>query len=710
MAADSPRKTGSLSDSVVFFILPAAVLGLLALTLFFDFLGTQASEIAKLIAEIEIQCKADLWNAVGSMTALNPTVTGNVVCSAYLPKIILFFVLLGLWFVVANLVTLKLFQNIRPRFIRYIIATVVTVLLPIILLFKYFSVIPIGTSLASFPAFAVLIVLETLILQGVFTWRFFRNEQGAPNSAVMMAIFVSSIVIFVAASFLFAYYPANLFDYIGSINTIVLYLLLAYAFLGGLFYYGRATGIPFAAILLIWVFAINALGLNSTHTVEARDVETSQPVGDEQFLRWFQSRRDRPAYTAQDYPVYIVASAGGGIYASMRTAYFLDFLQQKCPAFAHHIFGISGVSGGSLGALAFAAQRESLEEPDLSPCDPAETSETLAGYQPTPILDNFFSKDLISTIIGAGLFPDMLQRIIPWPIDALNRSQAFRKALGENWADALGTTAQESPAVLRKATPRQSPCSEEDFFADCEIGTYWDPAGNIPMLIFNATEVDTGSPVVLSNLDAQYYANSLAARNSPNFEDRSIHLIDGASLSARFPIALPAGFLRGFGATNSIRLVDGGYFDASGLTIAQAMKLALEEIISERNLNASVRIIFLGEKVPSIYDLMAMQQLDQASDRGPRGAEITAHAKALFQARDQRSAETLRQVFRFDPSVLRFQWDWSLGAQSATPCSHVPLAWYLAPCTQRVLKQRLQNAVLDSSDYFNILRSELSPQ
>ena len=45
-------------------------------------------------------------------------------------------------------------------------------------------------------------------------------------------------------------------------------------------------------------------------------------------------------------------------------------------------------------------------------------------------------------------------------------------------------------------------------------------------------------------IDPQYYANSLAARNSPSFDSKSIYLIDAASLSARFPIALPAGFLR----------------------------------------------------------------------------------------------------------------------------------------------------------------------
>jgi hypothetical protein len=44
-----------------------------------------------------------------------------------------------------------------------------------------------------------------------------------------------------------------------------------------------------------------------------------------------------------------------------------------------------------------------------------------------------------------------------------------------------------------------------------------------------------------------------------------------------------------------------------------------------------------------------------------------------------------------------------------TPCSNIPLAWYLAPCTLRVLKVKLQNA-LENSESFETLRTDLSPQ
>ncbi len=179
--------------------------------------------------------------------------------------------------------------------------------------------------------FAVGVIVETLVLQAIFAAYFFRHPGSAIGPISMMTLFITSIVVFVAVSLLFAYYPANLFDYVGSINTIVAYIILAYIFLGGLFYYGRATGMPWAAILLVWVVGINAWGINNSHVVPARDIASTPLKGKQQFLKWLQARRDRAAYATQDYPVYIVASAGGGIYASMRTGLFPRFPAAEMP-------------------------------------------------------------------------------------------------------------------------------------------------------------------------------------------------------------------------------------------------------------------------------------------------------------------------------------------------------------------------------------------
>ena len=222
---------------------------------------------------------------------------------------------------------------------------------------------------------------------------------------------------------------------------------------------------------------------------------------------------------------------------------------------------------------------------------------------------------------------------------------------------------------------------------------------------------------MLSNLDAEFYASTLAAPNSPAFDDRSIYLVDGASLSARFPIALPAGFLPGFKGSKSIRLVDGGYFDSSGLTMAQAVKTAIDQIARDQALPVNVRIIFLGEKAPSIYALIEKDiRTGEASKPSSAlsGAEITAHFTALLRARDQQGVQTVAEVFR--PKSLRtakddpleFRWDPYIDDKTGTPCRNIPLAWYLAPCTLKILQGRLREALDVPS--LETLRVDLSPK
>ncbi len=282
MAADETAKT-SISQTIVLFILPAGILGFLAVALFFDFLGTQATEIAKLINEIEIKCKSDLLGRLGVLAPTDPSAGSFVTCAHYLPRIGMFFALLALWLIVANLVTLKLFEIVRRRDLRFLIAALTGMLLPVIMLYKYWSVIPVSLGLGGgFPAFTVLVILETAAIEGLYAYGFFRSPDRPQSAVPIGTVFFGSIVVFVALSLLFAYYPINLFNYVGSTNTMVLYALLAYGFLGGLFYYGRQTGVPFAGILLIWIIVIDALGVTHGNTVPTRAVTSTQPKGEQQ--------------------------------------------------------------------------------------------------------------------------------------------------------------------------------------------------------------------------------------------------------------------------------------------------------------------------------------------------------------------------------------------------------------------------------------------
>ncbi len=705
-------------------LLPAAILGILAFIFFVNFLGTQSDEIARLVRDLEIQCESELGIRDVGVTGLK--------CLDYVTRIGLFFFLTLTWFVASTIMTVKIFEFVKSKTIRMTVTFIVAISLPALFFLKYYSAIG---AVSSF-----LYIIGTLIaLYIIIIWPAFNIfSRWAHYSKVIHFLFIFSTATFLIMSFSFAFFDKNLFAKIGTLNTILLSIILIYTFLGGLFYYSRTTGIPWVTGLLAWVLFLNITGLNDRAPVELRPVpetvQANQVTGDDQFVQWLQARQDRSVYetTGRNYPVYIIAAAGGGTYAAIRTAYMLTYLQKICPSFSHHIFAISGVSGGTLGAMAFASQQRAATPQDLTGCVQmntrqlsATTYEAMSTEGDPTVLDRFFARDLLSTLVGAGLFPDMLQRILPISIRKLDRSVAYTDALGQYWRDALDANGVPPVPTNQKAEPGALGCAREAFFDECEIAAYWDPSRDIPIMIFNTTYVETGAPIVLSNLSREYYGDTLAGLNPREFTKRSIYLADAASLSARFPVALPAGFLpEDIDVPNWFRLVDGGYYDTSGLITAEAVKNRIEKIAAERGLRVSVRMIFLGEwydttpaaketppvPAPATAHILA-QMSASASAKGSNSegaSEIGAHALALFKARDQRTSFVVTRFLETISGTLALRWDPFAKGGLAPHCQDVPLAWYLAPCTQQLARSRLDDALFAAEPELEKLRADLA--
>jgi hypothetical protein len=95
----------------------------------------------------------------------------------------------------------------------------------------------------------------------------------------------------------------------------------------------------------------------------------------------------------------------------------------------------------------------------------------------------------------------------------------------------------------------------------------------------------------------------------------------------------------------------------------------------------------------------------------PRGAELGAHAKALFRARDQRSLETIKLISRQEPDMLRIEWvPFDLVEPESDDCKGIPLAWYLAPCTRENLKVKLEASIVDAARGLLSVQAKLTPQ
>jgi hypothetical protein len=334
-----------------------------------------------------------------------------------------------------------------------------------------------------------------------------------------------------------------------------------------------------------------------------RRIETSissveaAPKVEEQFEQWFESRIDRAIYRDRGvpYPVYVIAAEGSGMYAAYHTAGFLAQLQNQCRSFGHHLFAISSVSGGSLGAAFFSAVASQVAESQMR--EAITDNEPCGSAQPLPLkpgqsdqasnrlfsrsADSVFGYDFLSPLFAGMLFPDFLQRFVPYPIAGLDRSRPLGAAFEGAWDDTLAKWKKNYPEFWRTKT---------NILGQPYLW-HWRATGSSPALLLNATDVSTGQRRVIAPfLFAEDKISFLPIWNEPWAANlpidklaRNIPLSTAAILSARFPWLTPAGwfydvefrsgtrepmFERGAIRLKQVQLVDGGYFDNSGVVTA----------------------------------------------------------------------------------------------------------------------------------------------
>jgi hypothetical protein len=357
---------------------------------------------------------------------------------------------------------------------------------------------------------------------------------------------------------------------IGPIAVLLLWGFTATSLFSPLAYLGHVTKIPLLLILTVSGVAYAGFDLNDDH--ELRHLPGQNlPAGTVTSYRenleigsWLASRQDWQEY--DHYPIFLVATEGGGIRAAYFTATVLSALEERCPAFAQHTIAISGVSGGSLGSAVFAALAADYahnaphQRCNLDGRDPGSLErQTRAAL----------SSDLLSPLLGATLFPDALQRILPVHIDPFDRSRALEAAVEDSY---------------RAAALENCPSCDKDRMAQ-EVGElyHWkasDARPAVPHLLLNTTEAGTGRSIpyatvelgtlitpTLENPEVDYMGEltsgfySLQSSMKPEMDH--IPLSSAALISARFPYLTPAGRT----GVRGRHYVDGGYWENSGTSL-----------------------------------------------------------------------------------------------------------------------------------------------
>ncbi|OIN56601.1 hypothetical protein BLX24_24350 [Arsenicibacter rosenii] len=256
----------------------------------------------------------------------------------------------------------------------------------------------------------------------------------------------------------------------------------------------------------------------------------------------------RAAWPTDTMPVFIIATEGGGIRSLNWTTGVIQQLDSLIPGFYKQIFAFSGVSGGGVGATFLTTFRRDV--PRVTP----------VRYRQFRQATN---DDFLSPVMGALLFHETLQKVLPFPVRQFNRSNWLEDAWSASYYQHLQLHSLDKPFL-----------------------SLWSAADSLdhPSLFLNAVITESGQKGILSNLqlDSQYFRDVV---DIYGITRRDIPIKTAASLTARFPWLSSGGLItypdgRPFG-----HVVDGGYWDNTGLETALSILTAITPDIQQFNQN-----------------------------------------------------------------------------------------------------------------------------
>jgi hypothetical protein len=388
-------------------------------------------------------------------------------------------------------------------------------------------------------------------------------------------------------------------------------------------------------------------GLNDNHVVRPAGTGADVPYQRIAVAADFEAFLDGLAPDGTSpVPVVLIASEGGGIRAAYWTAAVLEALRRRVPELERHLYAMSGASGGSVGMAGWlVSQRSRL-------CSiPQEAN--------TPSATDALGMDYVAPAVAGMLYGDMMQRFIPWPIAPFDRSRALEEGWQRAFAHAAGRPFEAPLAAL---------------YRGCE---------RLPHLMLNSTVVETGERAVLTLLETNPDGGEAVLIDHFDAMDEKYtawrqSLAGLAHHSARFPVISPAGTIQEIDAdgerSSAFRLVDGGYFDNSGIQSLMEL-IGYLRSTTDRDFEP---ILILLRNSPDENPSCNGPCTPGTGDLFPELASIVI---ALYQARGAHAELSLQSVDRFIDDKQRFD----LVVGEKTPASRAPLGWSLSASVRKTL-------------------------
>lgn len=512
--------------------------------------------------------------------------------------------------------------------------------------------------LLEYVAGATAVLCAVLLVLGLKSCRFRRAMRMKWMERIIESPFLSfavaAIILVLVLSFVL--YPVSLSQTMGVFSIFSIFLVCLSLVLARLVVLSIKWRVPLVFILLLAAVLFSVFDRNDNHELARVDSSRARPSGagepfgtvKEAFAEWLAERKDRgrPRYDRQPYPVYVVAAQGGGAYAAAQAHLFLTKAQGSCEHFAQHLFAISGVSGGSVGAAFFSASAARYENKAELHCPALGEPQGDKGLEPYVQALALLRSDFLSPVLGGLLFPDFFQRFVPFEIRALSRARALEEAFAQEWERAVGATKEENP--MRKG-----------------VLTSWTPDGMRPMLFFNTTETRSGRRRLIA--PARLSDDGGDLRMFPLTLESDVSIVSAATASARFPWVTPAAWFTE--DDDKVRIVDGGYFENSG--VATALQIIREIGEVARGDNVEIHLIVFTSESASKESFLGLGEL-LGPIRGLLNARRAQSATIINLAQRRLgsySAELEGKTYRID-RLLRAPLEDEIGA--------LPLGWRLS--------------------------------
>jgi hypothetical protein len=558
-----------------------------------------------------------------------------------------------------------------------------------------------ATRYLTFAAIA-LAAAGVLFLLATYTWDR-RGGAPVPPSATAFSrpwqLLCYAVAIFMIATAFVPSVSVPLAQQAGSLAIFLLFISVLMVVLSLLQSASDRHGIPYILLLVIWALSWTVLDAGNMHRVvfveRSKDAPDASEIGP-RFQEWLAARKDKEAFDGQPYPVYLVSAEAGGLYAAQFTAKVLARIQDQCPNFAQHVFAISGVSGGSLGAAIFSslAKKEATNAP-WSPCK----LEFDALARPGPLekkVDALLEQDFLAPIVSRALFADFLQHFVPVSLASdlpllsgltqLSRGRALEESIEDAWARQGGAG----------KNPFARPFLE-----------HWDATDAGPALLINTTNVEDGRLMVIApfRAAAQEAGSDVAYLHSHAVvQDKDITLGTAVGLSGRFPWILPPAKM----SNSPLALVDGAYFESSGLETLRSLRFALRPFERGTQPLVKVHTIVIGSQQPAGVSTQGL--LDEATP--PVRAMLNVRLRRGYSVRNALLDENLRRALRDCPSAGLQTLNTSEGATQnqvrSVSCSaspepqfslqyelfNLPLGWKLSHGMQSIVEQHSRGRCL----------------